>query len=81
MLAGRHRHGIGVLIVVLYSVEDVKELRKRTGCFLTDCKKALVEFNGDFEKALEWLRVNGREATCRCGYPMSRAHEMHRHEH
>lgn len=45
---------------------------------MQDCREALVACEGDFYRAIEWLRVNGREVTCRCGYPMSRAHEMHR---
>ena len=31
----------------------VKELRERTGAGMMDCKKALTESNGDFEKAIE----------------------------
>jgi ribosomal protein L7/L12 len=34
----------------------VKELRERTGLGMMDCKKALVESNGDLEKAIEDLR-------------------------
>ena len=34
----------------------VSELRARTGCGMMDCKKALVECNGDAEKAIEYLR-------------------------
>ena len=36
--------------------EEIKELRERTGSAISDCKKALVETNGDMEKAGEWLR-------------------------
>lgn len=35
----------------------VKELRERTGLSLMECKKALVEANGDLEKAIEVLRL------------------------
>ncbi|WP_427338680.1 translation elongation factor Ts [Caloranaerobacter sp. DY30410] len=37
----------------------VKELRERTGAGMLDCKKALVESNGDLEKAVEILRKKG----------------------
>ena len=38
---------------------QVKELREATGVGMMECKKALTETNGDFEKALEWLRKKG----------------------
>lgn len=37
----------------------VKELRERTSAGMMDCKKALVESDGDMEKAIEWLREKG----------------------
>lgn len=37
----------------------VKELRDKTGAGMMDCKKALVENNGDIEKAMVWLREQG----------------------
>ena len=37
----------------------VKELRERTGAGMMDCKKALVETDGDIEKAIELLREKG----------------------
>ena len=37
----------------------VKELRERTGAGMMDCKKALVENSGNFEKAVEYLRKTG----------------------
>ena len=36
-----------------------KELRERTSAGMMDCKKALVESDGDMEKAIEWLREKG----------------------
>ncbi len=39
---------------------DVAKLRKMTGAGMMDCKKALVEADGDFEKAVEILRKKGR---------------------
>jgi elongation factor Ts len=37
----------------------VSELRARTGCGMMDCKKALVECNGNAEKAIDYLREKG----------------------
>ncbi len=39
---------------------QVKELRERTGAGMMDCKKALVEVDGDLEKAVELLRKAGQ---------------------
>ena len=41
------------------TVEDIKKLKELTGVGLTDAKKALVEANGDFDKALEAMRKKG----------------------
>lgn len=41
------------------TVEDIKKLKELTGIGLTDAKKALVEAEGDFDKALEQLRKKG----------------------
>lgn len=38
---------------------QVNELRKKTGAGMMDCKKALIEANGDMEKAIEVLRKKG----------------------
>ena len=38
----------------------VKELREITGVAMMDCKKALVECNGDLEEAKEFLRKKGQ---------------------
>ena len=43
------------------SASAVKELREQTGVGMMDCKKALVEANGDFEKAIELLRLRGQK--------------------
>ena len=45
-----------------FTATDVKNLRERTGCGMMDCKKALTESNGDFEKAVEYLREKGLAA-------------------
>ena len=41
------------------SIEEIKKLKELTGLGLTDAKKALVETEGDFDKALEALRKKG----------------------
>ncbi len=41
------------------SAQQVKELRDKTGAGMMDCKKALTEAEGDFEKAIEILRKKG----------------------
>ncbi len=41
------------------TASQVKELRERTGAGMMECKKALVENNGDVEVSAEWLRKQG----------------------
>jgi elongation factor Ts len=41
------------------SASLVKELREKTGAGMMDCKKALTETSGDFEKAVDYLRKKG----------------------
>jgi len=38
---------------------DIKRLREATGAGMTDCKNALVEADGDYDKAMEQLRIKG----------------------
>ncbi len=45
--------------MVEISASMVKELREKSGAAMMDCKKALVESSGDFDKAFEWLRQKG----------------------
>ena len=42
-----------------FTANDVKTLRERTGAGMMDCKKALVETDGDMEKAVDYLREKG----------------------
>ena len=42
-----------------YTAADVKRLREMTGAGMMDCKKALEENAGDFDKAVEALRIKG----------------------
>jgi elongation factor Ts len=49
------------------SAKDVKALRDQTGAGMMDCKKALVEADGDLEKAIEILRVKGQAQAAKRG--------------
>ena len=42
-----------------FTAADVKRLRDLTGSGMMDCKKALEESDGDFDKAVELLRIKG----------------------
>jgi elongation factor Ts len=44
---------------VTITAEQVRELRERTGAGMMECKKALAETGGDFEKAVDFLRKAG----------------------
>jgi len=46
---------------VSITAADVNKLRQQTGAGMMDCKKALVEAEGDFEKAIEILRKKGQK--------------------
>jgi len=46
---------------VTISAADVNKLRLQTGAGMMDCKKALMEANGDFEKAIDYLRKTGQK--------------------
>ena len=43
------------------TASDVNKLRQQTGAGMMDCKKALEESNGDFEKAVDFLRKKGQK--------------------
>lgn len=43
----------------------IKDLREKTGAGMMDCKKALVENNGDFEASVDWLRKKGLAAAAK----------------
>ena len=49
----------------MVDASTVKELRERTGAGMMDCKKVLVETNGDIEKAIELLREKGLAAAAK----------------
>jgi len=42
-----------------FTAADVKNLREKTGCGMMDCKKALTQTDGDFDKAMDFLREKG----------------------
>lgn len=44
---------------------QVNELRHRTGAGMMDCRKALIESNGDFEKAIDYLRKKGQKVAAK----------------
>ncbi len=43
----------------MFTTQDVKELREKTGAGMLDCKKALDETKGNMEEAITWLREKG----------------------
>jgi elongation factor Ts len=49
------------------TADDVKALRERTGAGILDCKAALQEAGGDFDKAVEVLRVRGQAQAAKRG--------------
>lgn len=46
---------------VTISAADVNKLRQATGAGMMDCRKALMESEGDFEKAIDYLRKKGQK--------------------
>ena len=47
------------MIYMAVTAQMVKELRERTNAGMMDCKKALLESDGDMDKAIDWLREKG----------------------
>ena len=47
--------------MIKITAAEVNKLRKATGAGMMDCKKALVEAEGDFEKAIDNLRKKGQK--------------------
>ncbi|HKH88105.1 MAG TPA: translation elongation factor Ts [Acidimicrobiales bacterium] len=43
-----------------FTTKDVAELRKLTGAGILDCREALIENDGDLERAAQWLREQGK---------------------
>src|SRR6201986_3534227 len=46
---------------VTISAAEVNKLRQQTGAGMMDCRKALMESNGDFENAIDYLRKKGQK--------------------
>lgn len=51
--------------MVKVTASEVNKLRKTTGAGMMDCKKALVEANGDFDSAIEILRKKGQKVAAK----------------
>ena len=49
----------------MFTAQDVVKLRASTGAGMMDCKKALQESDGDFDKAVIWLREKGIAAAAK----------------
>lgn len=45
----------------MVDIKLLKKLRNDTGVSIADCRKALEETNGDYKKALEWIKARGLE--------------------
>lgn len=50
---------------VTISAADVNKLRKTTGAGMMDCRKALMESDGDFEQAIDYLRKKGQKVAAK----------------
>ena len=50
-------------MAVNISAKEVNELRQKTGSGMMDCKKALVQAEGDFKKAIDILRKKGQKVS------------------
>ncbi len=48
-----------------FTAKDVQKLREQTGAGMMDCKKALTSADGDFDKAIEYLREKGLAAAAK----------------
>ncbi|MCO6496912.1 MAG: elongation factor Ts [Chitinophagaceae bacterium] len=46
---------------VTITAADINKLRQQTGAGMMDCRKALIEANGDFEEAIDYLRKKGQK--------------------
>jgi elongation factor Ts len=46
-------------MIMAISIEQIKQLREETGAGVLECRKALETYNGDFDKAIEYLREKG----------------------
>jgi len=56
---------IKIIIMAKITAAEVNKLRKATGAGMMDCKNALVEAEGDFDKAIEVLRKKGQKVAAK----------------
>lgn len=49
----------------IITAADINKLRQATGAGMMDCRKALVESNGEFEAAIDWLRKQGQKVAAK----------------
>ena len=52
-------------MIIMFTAQDVKELREKTGVGMMDCKLALTEANGDMDEAIKILREKGLAAAAK----------------
>lgn len=64
-----------------FSFEDVKQLREDTGCGIMDCKGALEKADGDFDKALDFLRKRGLEIAAKKGSRLAKEGRIESYVH
>ena len=50
---------------ITISAQEINKLRQATGAGMMDCRKALMEANGDFEAAIDWLRKQGQKVAAK----------------
>ena len=50
-----------IMSTITITAADVNKLRQQTGAGMMDCRKALMESNGDFENAIDYLRKKGQK--------------------
>ena len=62
-------------------IEQIKRLRSLTGVGITDAKNALVQVNGDFDKALEAMRKKGLTKAEKRGEREARAGIVNTYNH
>lgn len=47
------------------TAQEINKLRQTTGAGMMDCRKALMESNGDFDAAIDWLRKQGQKVAAK----------------
>lgn len=63
----KNQSKIQIIEKMSVTAADVNKLRQTTGAGMMDCKKALVEANGDFEAAIDILRKKGQKVAAKRG--------------